>query len=75
MYVTQNENKRLPPTSAAFCQKILRTNDTVMLWKSFHLATSMLGSQPQHGWVWNDKNDVYDPVMTELSPVPESIVE
>ena len=26
---------------------------------------------PKHGCVWNDKNRVYDPVMTE----PESIVE
>ena len=75
MYVTQNENERLPPTSAAFCQKILRTNYTVMLWKFSHLAKPKLGSPPQHGWVWNDKNGVDDPVMTELSPVPESIVE
>ena len=71
----QCENERLPPTSAAFCQKILRTNYTVMQWKSSHLAKPMLGNPSQHGRVWNDKNGVYDPVMTERSPSPESIVE
>ena len=70
----QFENERLPPTSAAFCQNILRTNYTVMQWKSPHLAKPTLGSPSQHGWVWNDKNGVYDPVMTEFSPAPESIV-
>ena len=30
-----------------------------------------LGRPSKHGWIWNDKNCVYDPVMTE----PESIVE
>ena len=71
----QYENERLSPTSGAFCQKILRTNYTVMQWKSSHLAKPTLGSPSQHGWVWNDKDCVYDPVMTELSPAPESIVE
>ena len=71
----QYENKRLSPSSAAFYQKVLRMNYTVMQWKSSHLARPMLGSPSQHGWVWNDKNGVYDPVMTELGPVPESIAE
>ena len=71
----QYENKRLPPSSAAFYQKVLRMNYTVMQWKSSHLARPMLGSPSQHDWVWNDKNGVYDPVMTELGPVPESIAE
>ena len=71
----QYENERLLPTSAAFYQKILRTNYTVMQWKSSHLAKTTLGSPSQYGWVWNDKNGVYDPVTAELSPVPESIVE
>ena len=71
----QYENKRLPPSSAAFYQKVLRMNYTVMQWKSSHLARPMLGSPSQHDWVWNYKNGVYDPVMTELGPVPESIAE
>ena len=71
----QCENKRLPPTSAEFCQKKLRTNYTVMQWKSSNLAKPTLGSPSQHGWVWNDKNGVCEPVMTEFSPAPESIVE
>ena len=44
-------------------------------WKSSHLAKPALGSPSHHGWVWNDKNVVYDPVMTELSDTPESIAE
>ena len=71
----QYENKRLPPSSAAFYQKVLRMNYTVMQWKSSHLARPMLGSPSQHDWVRNYKNGVYDPVMTELGPVPESIAE
>ena len=71
----QYENERLPPASAAFYQKLLRTNYTVMQWKSSHLAKPTLGSPSQHGWVWNDKNGVHDPVMTELSPASESMVE
>ena len=39
-----------------------------MQWQSSHLARPTLGSPSRHGWVWNDKNGVYDPVMTELSP-------
>ena len=70
----QYENEQLP-TSAAFCQKILRTNYTMMQWKSPNLAKPTLGSPSQHDWVWNDKNCVYNPVMTELSPAPESKVE
>ena len=58
-----------------FYQKTLRTNYTVIQWKSSNLANPTLGSPTQHGWVWNDKNCVYDPVMIELSPAPESIVE
>ena len=41
----------------------------------FPSRKTTLGSPSQHGWVWNNKNGVYDPVMTELSPAPESIVE
>ena len=71
----QYENERLPPTSAALYQKVLRTNYIVMQWQSSHLARPTLGSPSRYGWVWNDKNGVYDPVMTELGPAPESIVE
>ena len=46
-----------------------------MQWKSSHLAKQTLGSPSQHGWVRDDKNGVYNPVMTELSPAPKSIVE
>ena len=46
-----------------------------MQWQSSHLARPTLGSPSRYGWVWNDKNGVYDPVMTELGPAPESIVE
>ena len=35
---------------------------------------STLGSSSQHGWVWDDINGVYDPVITELSPTLESKV-
>ena len=66
----QYENERLSPTSGAFCQKFLRTNYTVMQWKSSHLGKRTLGSPSQHDWVWNEKNCVYDPVVAEISPAP-----
>ena len=30
-----------------------------------------LGRPSKHGWVWNDKNRVYHPVMTESESIPE----
>ena len=36
-------------------------------WKSSHLAKPASGNPSQPDWVWDDKNGVYGPVMTELS--------
>ena len=53
-------------------KKTLETNYTVMQWKPAHLEKKKtLGRPSQYGWVWNNKNRVYDPMMTE----PESIAE
>ena len=70
----QYENEQLPLTSVASWQ-ILRASYTMMQCKSSHLAKPTLGGPSQHGWIWNDENGVYDPVMTELNHVPESIDE
>ena len=41
----------------------------MMQWKSSHLSKQTLGSPSQHGLVWDKKNCVYHPVMTQLSPL------
>ena len=66
------ENERLPPTYAASYQKNFRNklySDAVKTCPSCKKKT--LGRPSQYGWVWNNKNRVYDPMMTE----PESIAE
>ena len=65
----QYESKLLPPTSEAFCQT-LRMNAIRIQWKSSKLT---LRSPSHPGCFWDDKNGLYDPVMTEFSPAPESI--
>ena len=44
-------------------------------WKSSHIAKPTLGSPTDHGWSWDDETRSYTPVMTNLSPAPESLVE
>ena len=46
-------------------------SDAVKTCPSCKKNKKTLGRPSQYGWVWNNKNRVYDPVMTE----PESIVE
>ena len=65
----QYESKLLPPTSEAFCQT-LRMNAIRIQWKSSKLT---LRSPSHPGCFWDDKNGLYDPVMTEFSPAPQSI--
>ena len=71
----QYENERLPPTRASFWQKVLRANFTASEWKSSHVARPILDDPKKHGWYWNEQNGAYSPVMTTLSPAPESVVE
>ena len=46
-----------------------------MQWKSSHLAKPTFENPSRHGWTWNEEIGLYEPIMTDLSPAPESIVE
>ena len=46
-----------------------------MQWKSSHLAKPTFENPSRHGWTWNEEIGLYEPITTDLSPAPESIVE
>ena len=69
----QADSHKLPPTSEAFRQKILRSHYTAMVWKQSHIASQTLPQPTDYGWRLDDDNQ-YEPVTTTLLPAPKSII-
>ena len=58
-----------------FEQKVLRAHYISLVWKSAHISSPVLPNPSDYGWVYNDQDEVYEPIMTSLAPAPESIID
>ena len=70
----QLESQKLPATSEAFRQKVLRAHYTAFQWKLSHVPSPLLPDPNDFGWKWNSSNSLYEAVTTTLAPAPDSII-
>ena len=69
----QAQSERLPPTLAALHEGILRAHYQVMVWNNDRVLNPDL--PPPDTYRWERKEDEWQPVITQLSPVPEAIIQ
>ena len=69
----QAESERLPPTQAALHQAILRAHYQLLVWNNDHVANPVLPSPEGYGW--QDEDGKWVPVMKNLPPAPEAIIQ
>ena len=69
----QAESERLPPSQAALHQAILRAHYQLLVWNNDHVANPVLPSPEGYGW--QDEDGKWVPVMTNLPPAPEEIIQ
>ncbi|CAH3164811.1 unnamed protein product, partial [Porites lobata] len=69
----QAESERLPPTQGALHQAILRAHYQLLVWNNDHVANPVLPSPEGYGW--QDEDGKWVPVMTNLPPAPEAIIQ
>jgi len=70
---SQAEAERLPPTPAALHQHILRAHYQCMVWCNDIVSDVHLPDPTLYGW--SNCDGRYIPVVTDLKPAPEAIVE
>ena len=73
LFPYQTESERLPPTQAALHQAILRAHYQLLVWNNDHVANPVLPSPEGYGW--QDEDGKWVPVITNLPPAPEAIIE
>ncbi|XP_066928378.1 uncharacterized protein [Clytia hemisphaerica] len=71
----QADSSKLPPTSEALRQKILRCHYTVTVWKQSHISSQSLPDPTNYGWNDVVDDDLFEPVTTALLPAPKSIIQ
>ena len=69
----QAEAERLPPTSAALYQHILRAHYQAMIW--FLATDAQPRLPPATDYGWNKIHDTYVPIVTALNPAPDAVIE
>jgi hypothetical protein len=69
----QAEAERLPPTLAALHQHTLRTYYQCIVWCNDIVSTVDLPEPTSYGW--SNSDGYLSPVVTDLKPTPEAIVE
>ena len=70
----QADSDRLSPTLTALKGKVSRAHYITLQWKSSHINSPSLLDPNDYGWLFNEKDQVFEPVMTSLAPAPESII-
>ncbi|KAL9978624.1 hypothetical protein ACROYT_G016161 [Oculina patagonica] len=70
----QAKSERLPPTSAALHQAILRTHYRLLVWNNDRNPNSALPSPKDFGWEWKEEDKAWIPVITTLPPAPKTII-
>ena len=63
----------MPPTQAALHQAILRAHYQLLVWNNDHVANPVLPSPEGYGR--QDEDGKWVPVMTNLPPAPEAIIQ
>ena len=69
----QAESERLPPTQAALHQALRRAHYQLLVWNNDHVANPVLPSPEGYGW--QDEDGKWVPVMKNLPPAPEAIIQ
>ena len=64
--IQQLESQKLPATSEAFRQKVIRAHYTAFQGKLSHLPSPLLPDQNHFGWKWNSSNSLYEALTTML---------
>ena len=62
-----------PATQAALHQAILKAHYQLLVWNNDHVANPVLPSP--EGYRWQDEDGKWVPVMTNLPPAPEAIIQ
>ena len=70
----QADSDSLPHTLAALKEKVSRAHYITLQWKSAHINSPTLPDPNHYGWLFDKKDQVFEPVMTSLAPAPESII-
>lgn len=70
----QAQSDRLPPTSAALYQAILRTQYQLLMWHNDIIANPVLPSPKNFGWSWDEEEKMWSAEMTTLPPAPNAII-
>lgn len=73
LYSKYQDYDNLPPTKAALRQKVLRSNLICLTWKTSHRQKPTTPNPEQHGWERDD--GVLMPVLTDMPPAPEQLIE
>ena len=69
----QAQSERLPPTLAALHERILCAHYQVMVWNNDRVPNPDLPPPDTYGW--KRKEDEWQPVITQLSPALEAIIQ
>ena len=73
MFGKVSQPEKLPPTSDAFHQHLLRCHYQSMVWRTAHLGKPTLPKPEETGWRIQD--DVLVPVLMTLDPIPKACIE
>ena len=68
----QAESERLPPTSDALAEAILRTHYQLLVWNKDRIANPSLPSPEGYGWKL--EGNEWKPVMTKQLPAPHAVI-
>lgn len=68
----QGESEKLPPTSEALLEAILRTHYQLLVWNQDQIAKPRLPSPEGYGWKFEGKQ--WEPVMTKQLPAPHAVI-
>src|SRR5277367_3882255 len=73
-YALFGKSQKLPPTSSALEQHILRAHFQTAVWEMAHLADMILPNPEESGWQLSKEGDLV-PVLTTREAVPKACIE
>ena len=69
---SQVESQMLPPTQGAINYKIKSSHFVSQIWRKADEAVPIIPNPEEFGW---KMKDIYEAVITDLSPVPDVVIE
>ena len=70
----QADSDSPPPTLAALKEKISRAYYIILQWNSAHINLPSLPDPNDYDWLFNEKDQVFEPQIAPLPPTPEFII-